>query len=104
MTQNAQDIFKDIQWVVLGAGALILFAIAAAWPHRASTLPGSRGHRPIGEQGEHEVIRPDGYIDDFGNEVSEAGGGLPALMKIVLPGILIWWVIYLIVNWGAGPR
>jgi hypothetical protein len=102
MTQNAQDIWKDVVWIVLSASVLVLFAVAAAWPHRAATRPGSSGHRPPEEQGEHEVIRPDGYIDSFANEVSEAGGGLPVLLKIALPGVLLWWLLYLILNWS--PR
>ncbi len=102
MTQNAQDVWKDITWIVLSAGVLIVFAVAAAWPHRAATRPGSSGHRPASEQGEHEVIRPDGYIDSFANEVSEGGGGLPTLLKIALPGVLLWWLLYLLLNWS--PR
>jgi hypothetical protein len=102
MTQNAQDVWKDITWIVLSIGVLVLFAVAAAWPHKAATRPGSSGHRPASEQGEHEVIRPDGYIDTFANQISEAGGGLPLLLKIALPGVILWWLLYLIFNWS--PR
>ena len=99
MTQSAQDVWRDVAWIVLGAAVLIAFAVAAVWPHRASTRPGSSGHRPIDGQGEHEVIRPDGYIDSFAGQISEGGGGLPTLLKIALPGVILWWLLYLILNW-----
>ena len=101
MTQNAQDVWKDIVWIVASASLLIIFAVGVAWPHRSRVRPGSRGHRPESDEGEHEVVRPDGYIDSFAKEASEAGGGLPPLIQLALPGILLWWLLYLILNWHS---
>ena len=61
-------------------------------------MPGSKGHRQKKE--EVEVIAPDGYIDDYNNHViEEAGGSLPVIIRVALPGIIIWWLLYLILNW-----
>jgi hypothetical protein len=99
MTQNALQIWPEIMWIVGGAAVLFLFAVTIALPHRPSVPPGSSGHREEEEEGEHEVIRPDGYIDSFAKEIEEAGGSLPPVVKLALAGVLLWWLIYLIVNW-----
>jgi hypothetical protein len=99
MTQNVMDLGSQIIWIAAGAFVLLLFALAVAMPHRARMLPGSQGHRAKEEESEHEEIRPDGYIDSFAGEIEEAGGGLPLVVRIALPGILLWWLLYLIVNW-----
>ena len=99
MTQNVLQIWPEIIAVAGGALVLFLFALAIALPHRSKVLPGSEGHREAGDETEHEDIRPDGYIDSFAKEIEEAGGGLPPVVKLALPGILLWWLIYLILNW-----
>jgi hypothetical protein len=99
MTQNAMDFWPVIAYLLGGAAVLFLFAITVAIGHRPKTLPGSSGHREEEAEGEHEVIRPDGYIDSFAKVIEEAGGSLPLVVKIALPGVLLWWLIYLIVYW-----
>lgn len=99
MTQNVLQLWPEIIAVLAGVLVLILFAIVLAIPHRAQTPPGSQGHREGGDETEHEEIRADGYIDSFSNEIEEAGGGLPPIVKLALPGIILWWLIYLLVNW-----
>jgi len=99
MTQNVMDLGSQIIWIAAGAFVLFLFALTVAVPHRARTLPGSQGHRTKEGETEHEEIHPDGYIDGFAGEIEEAGGGLPLVVRLALPGILLWWLLYLIVNW-----
>jgi hypothetical protein len=99
MTQNALQVGPEILWIVLGAVILLLFGLTLALPHRPKTLPGSSGHREKEAEAEHEEIHPDGYIDSFAGEIEEAGGGLPPVVKLALPGIILWWLIYLILNW-----
>ncbi|MCB2178286.1 hypothetical protein KQH61_00045 [bacterium] len=99
MTANVLQIWPEILGVVGGSVVLFLFALALGLPHRPKTLPGSRGHRPTDESGEDEEIRADGYIDSFAGEIEEAGGSMPPVVKLALPGILIWWLLYLILNW-----
>ena len=98
MTQNATVISQEIIWVVLGAIGLFAFALAIALPHRPRVLPGSSGHREQADRTDHEVIRPDGYIDSFSNEIEEAGGSLPPVVQVALPAIILWWLLYLIFN------
>jgi len=102
MTQNALQIWPEIVGIVGGAAVLLIFALTVALKSRVGTLPGSSGHRAEEEEGEHEEIRPDGYIDGFANEIEEAGGSLPPVVKLAIPGILLWWLIYLILYWA--PR
>jgi hypothetical protein len=99
MTQNVLQIWPEITWIIVGVFVLLLFALTIALPHRPKTLPGSSGHREADEEAGHEEIRPDGYIDSFAKDIEEAGGGLPPVVKLALPGVILWWLIYLILNW-----
>jgi hypothetical protein len=95
-------VWPEIVAIVGGAIVLLLFGLSIALRQRPTVAPGSSGHRDVTEEGLHEEVRPDGYIDSFAKEIEEAGGSLPPVVKLALPGILIWWLIYLIVNWA--PR
>jgi hypothetical protein len=101
MTENVLQVWPEIMAVLGGIFILIVFALALTIPQRSKTLPGSKGHRPD-EEDDYEEIRADGYIDSFANEIEEAGGGMPLIVKIALPGIIIWWLVYLILNWTVG--
>lgn len=85
--------------VVAGIIGLTLFALAIALPQNSKTKPGQKGHRPIKDDTGHEDVSGDGFIDSFSGEIEEAGGGLPPVVKLALPGILLWWLFYLIFNW-----
>ena len=99
MTDNVLQLWPQIRAIIFGGVVLFLFALMLGLPHRPKTLPGSSGHRKDSEIGEDEEIRADGYIDSFAGEIEEAGGGMPPVVKLALPGILIWWLLYLILNW-----
>ena len=99
MTQNTLQIGPEIVGVVGGALVLFVFALTLALRHTSKVLPGSSGHREERAEGEHEVIRPDGYIDSFARVIEEAGGSLPPVVRIAIPAVLLWWLIYLIVYW-----
>ena len=102
MTQNVLHVGKELVWMLGGAGILLLFGLAVALRHRPRVLPGSSGHRDTSAEEEHEVIRPDGYIDSFAGAIEEAGGSLPPIVWVAIPGILLWWLLYLILYWA--PR
>lgn len=99
MTENVLQLWPEIFSVVAGAFVLFVFALAISIRQRPSIEAGSSGHRPEEEEGEHEEIRPDGYIDSFAKVIEEAGGGITLVLKIALPGILLWWLVYLILYW-----
>jgi len=99
MTENVLDLWPQIFSVVAGTLVLLVFALAIAIKQKPDVHPGSSGHRQEEEQGENEEIRPDGYIDSFAKEIEEAGGGLTLIVKIAVPGVLLWWLIYLILFW-----
>jgi hypothetical protein len=99
VTQNALRVGPEVIGIVAGAVVLLIFALAFALPQRSRILPGSQGHRGPDEDGHHEEVRPDGYIDSFNKEIEEAGGGLPWVVLIALPGVLVVWVVYLILQW-----
>jgi hypothetical protein len=99
MTQNVLRLGPEIIGIVLGAVVLLVFALTLALPQRSRILPGSRGHREPEEDGHHEDVRPDGYIDGFNKEIEEAGGGLPWVVLTAVPVVLIVWVVYLVLRW-----
>jgi hypothetical protein len=102
MTQNVLELGPQIIAVVAGMVILLVFALVVALPNRSKALPGSQGHRAEDEESGHEVIRADGFIDTFGKQSAEAGGALPLIVKLAIPGVLLWWLMYLILNWA--PR
>ena len=102
MTQNVMQLWPQVMGVLGGIFILIIFAIALAMPHHAKTLPGSKGHRSQDGAEDYEEIRADGYIDSFANDIEEGGGGMPPIVKVALPGIILWWLTYLILNWTVG--
>jgi len=102
MTENVTQIRPEILAVIAGVIVLLLFSLALVWPHRPTVRPGSKGHRPEEGAGDSEEIRPDGYIDSFAGVIQEAGGGMPPIVKLALPGVVLWWLIYLVLNWTMG--
>jgi hypothetical protein len=102
MTQNVMELGPQIVGVVVGAVVLLIFGLTVAVPNRPKTLPGSSGHRDPSDQPGHEEIHADGYIDSFAKEIEEAGGALPLIVKLAIPGVLLWWLLYLVLNWA--PR
>ena len=97
MTQSGMALPMELLYTFGGAAILLLAVVTIAIPHRVGVLPGSRGHRNNEE--EAEEIRADGFIDSFAGEIEEAGGGLPLLIRIAFPGVIAWWLAYLIINW-----
>lgn len=102
MTQNVMQVGNELVWMLGGAGILLLFGLSLALRHRPRVLPGSSGHREKEGEEEHEVIRPDGYIDSFAGVIEEAGGSLPPVVWVAIPGIILWWLLYLVLYWA--PR
>jgi hypothetical protein len=92
------NLWPEIFAIIGGIAVLFLFALAIALPGHSKILPGSRGHREADEETTHEEIRADGYIDSFAKEIEEAGGGLPVMLKLALPGVLLAWLLYLLLN------
>lgn len=99
MTENVMQLWPEIFSVITGALVLFIFGLAIAIKQRPNVHSGSSGHRKEEDEGEHEEIRPDGYIDSFAKEIEEAGGGLTLIVKVAIPGVLLWWLIYLILFW-----
>jgi hypothetical protein len=99
MAENVLQLWPQIGYIAGGATFLLAFAILLTHSHRTSIQPGSKGHRDEKDHKGHEVIRPDGYIDSFSNEIEEAGGSLPPLVRVALPVILLWWLFYIIIYW-----
>ena len=102
MTQGAFSLWGEIIGVAGGALVLLLFGLTLAIPHRSGVRPGSRGHRQPEDQGVHEHIAPDGYIDSFAAVIQEGGGAYPPVVRLMLVGILVWWLAYLIFNFVTG--
>jgi hypothetical protein len=102
MTENVLQIWPEVVGIVGGVIVLLLFALSIAVRQRPSVNPGSQGHRDRSEESEHEEIAPDGFIDSFAKEIEEAGGSMPPVVKLALPGVIIWWLLYLLLNWKPG--
>ena len=102
MTKNIMDLWGEILWIGGGIAVLLVFALVVALPQIARSRPGSSGHRPGEDETLHEEIGPDGYIDSFARDIEEAGGGLPPVMKLAVPAVLLWWLGYLVLNWTPG--
>ncbi len=103
MTGNLINQSSEIQWVIASVLVLCAFAVALALPQAGRRKSASRGHRPEEDESTSEEIRPDGYIDSFSGEIEEAGGGIPPVMKLAVPVVIIWWLLYIVLNWSSIP-
>jgi hypothetical protein len=101
VTDNVTELWLEIGWIMGGILSLLLGLMVLAYRHRPATPSGSSGHRTGDETMEHEVVRPDGYIDSFARQISEGGGSLPLFFKIVVTLTFLWWLAYLILFWRA---
>jgi len=101
MTQNVMQMGPELIFMLGGAAILLVFSVLTAIRHRSKIVPGSQGHRSKVDEGEHEEIRPDGYIDSFAKQIEEAGGALPLILKVGVPAVLLWWLLYLILYWNG---
>ena len=99
MPDNVLQIGPQIFSVVVGTIVLFGGALALAVRHRARVTSGSRGHRPPEQEGESEIVGPDGYIDSFANVVEEGGGSLPIMGWIIIITTLVAYFGYLILFW-----
>jgi hypothetical protein len=100
MTQHVLAQSHEILGIAAAALVLLVFSLVMAYPHRPREAAGSRGHREEADEAAHEQVRPDNYIDSFAKEIEEAGGGLPLIVRIAVPAVLGWWLLYLILNWS----
>jgi hypothetical protein len=101
MTANAMNLYGEILGIAVGAAGLLIFGILTALlSTRPKIPPGSKGRREKGDEGTHETIAGDGYIDSFAGVIEEAGGRLPPLVIVSLIVIPIWWLAYMIINWS----
>lgn len=100
MTANLIRVFSEWIWIIGSIVVLAAFALAIVLRNPPGVQPGSSGHRDDSEEGGHEDVRADGYIDSFAGEVEEAGGGLPPVIKLALPAVLLSWLAYLLWNWA----
>ena len=100
MTKNVLELWPQILAVGAGTVILFLFALTIAIPQRMKMKAGRKGHRAEEEDTGHEEIAPDSYIDSFAGTIEEAGGGFPLIVKLAIPGILIWWLLTLILFWA----
>lgn len=99
MPDNVLQVGPEVFSVIVGTIVLFGAALALAVRHRARVKSGSSGHRPPEDDGESEIIGPDGYIDSFANAVEEAGGSLPLMGWVIISATLVAYVGYLILFW-----
>ncbi len=95
MTVHGINLSAELFGIVAAVVGLLVFALAISIRHRPAVLPGSSGHRK-NDDSDHEMIRADGYIDSFGGDIEEAGGGYPLIVKLALIIVPAWSVIYLV--------
>jgi hypothetical protein len=97
---NVLRVGPQIFAVVAGTIVLLSAALAFAFKYRAtSSKAGERGQRPDSEAHEGERVSPDGFIDSFAGTISEAGGGVPFTVWLIMGTTLVCYVVYLFLNW-----
>lgn len=111
MAANVLNIWGEVIGVFGGALILLIFGITFSPLVRHPSKPAGAAARKLepGEKEAHleegeakggEVVRADGFIDSFAGLVEEGGGSLPLIVTIFTIGLLVWWLLYLILNWS----
>lgn len=99
MPDNVLRVWPEVFTVVVWTIILLTGAMALAIRHRARVTPGSSGHRLPEDEGESEIIGPDGYIDSFANTIEEAGGSVPMMAWVIMIALMVIYFGYLIYYW-----
>jgi hypothetical protein len=111
MTLNVINVWGEIIGIGFGALVLLIFGLTfSPLVYRPKVPSGSAAERTEpGEKEEHQAhgqesggehVRADGYIDSFAGLVEEAGGSLPLIVSVFSIGLLVWWGLYLVINWS----
>ena len=88
-------------WSVI-AGTIVFFGAALIFAfkyHATSAKAGEKGLRPESQAKDAERVSPDGFIDSFAGVISEAGGGLPFTVWLIMGVTLVCYVVYLFLYW-----
>lgn len=99
MPDNVLQVWPEVFSVVVGTIVLFGGALAVGVRHRARVGAASSGHRRPEDEGDSEIIAPDGYIDSFAGAIEEAGGSLPVMGWAVIVVTLIAYVAYMLLFW-----
>ena len=100
MPDNVLNVGSAVFTVALWTVVLLAIALSFSFKYRAtSDKAGARGHRPVEQANEGEIVRPDGFIDSFAGVISEAGGGVPFMATLIMVAVFAVWLAYLILNW-----
>jgi hypothetical protein len=111
MTLNVLNVWGGI--INIGVGAIILLVFGITFSplvYRPRISSGSAAgrkeatkkeeHEQYGQEEGGEHVDADGYIDSFAGLVEEGGGSLPLIVTIFTIGLLIWWAVYLVLEWS----
>jgi len=111
MTLNVLNVWGEIIGVGFGAFILLVFGVTfsplvyrprvPSGSAAEQSKPGEKeAHEAHGEESGGEHVHADGFIDSFAGLVEEAGGSLPLIVSVFSIGLLIWWAVYLVINWS----
>ena len=103
MPENVLEIGPQLFAVVAGTIVLLGAALAFAFKyHATSSRAGEQGVRPADSKEDTTRVSPDGFIDTFAGTISEAGGGMPYTVWIIIGVTLFCYFAYLFLYWNPG--
>lgn len=111
MTLNVLNVSGQLINILGGALVLLIFAITFSPLVYRPRIPSGaaateshpdqkEAHDAKGQESGGEHVHADGYIDSFAGLVEEAGGSLPLIVSVFSIGLLIWWAVYLVLEWS----
>ena len=110
MTVNVLNVLGEALGIGFAAVVLLIFALSfSPLVYRPKTPSGAaiqRGdtdkeaHEEHGQESGGEHVRADGYVDSFAGLIAEGGGSLPLVVTIFTIGLLVWWAVYLVLEWS----
>ncbi len=111
MTLNVLNVWGEFIGIAAGGLILLIFGLIFSplvyrpkVPSGAAverTSPGEKEeHEARGQEAGGEHVHADGYIDSFAGLVEEAGGSLPLIVSVFSIGLLIWWAVYMLLEWS----
>ncbi len=110
MTLNVLNVLGEALGIGFAALVLLVFALTfSPLVYRPKVPSGAaihhddadkEAHDAHGQESGGEHVRADGYVDSFAGVISEGGGSLPLVVSIFTIGLLVWWAVYLVLEWS----